>query len=583
MTANRAEAAVFFLALFCFFGSKQIGDPDFWWHLRTGQFIAESRSLPEADPFASVGLPDSDSAGRQKVILKGYWLSQLIFYSVYSSLGFSGINLLKAFVYTSIFFLQWLIMRQEKVSGVFTYPLIALAAYVLFSYFPGERPQIFSFLFAILTMSLIEKFKRDGKAPYALPAITAVWANTHPGYFAGAAVIAVYLLGEGLKLAAGATSAMTKERYRMLFFWGAVSLACFGLNPSFSGGVAGLTGAAQSVIRTDISEYMSVFALYSEYRIAGPLVAAGVIVFLSVAAFLLNFKKSDITHVLLVFCWLTGGIFVFRFFAFAVILCIPLLGIYLDRGTAELRERVMSGAARKRFSGAYHTLLAVALIVMLFPLLREGLFLRNDYDTSDFPAGAANFIEKNSIRGDIFNHYNWGGYLIWRLYPQHRVFVDGRGLSDEAYIRHLAVLAGDSGQAFGVGGWSGFLDSMKLNIILIPAIDKFSGDIFPLVFSLMESAEWRLVYFDDSAVIFVKEGELNRKLIQAFNMPKYLVFNTVIAEAERGISMSPGNPKFYVSMALALRGLSREKEAGLYFEKARSMLPRLRDGQGSGH
>ena len=82
--------------------------------------------------------------------------------------------------------------------------------------------------------------------------------------------------------------------------------------------------------------------------------------------------------------------------------------------------------------------------------------------------------------------------------------------------------------------------------------------------------------FDDSASIFIKEGELNKELIHTFSMPKYLVFNTAIANAERGMEMAPANPKFYISMAVALRGLGRDEEAKKYFEKAKSMLPAIR-------
>ena len=43
-----------------------------------------------------------------------------------------------------------------------------------------------------------------------------------------------------------------------------------------------------------------------------------------------------------------------------------------------------------------------------------------------FPTRAVAFLQNHPPRGRIFNHYDWGGYLIWKLYPSTPVFIDGR-------------------------------------------------------------------------------------------------------------------------------------------------------------
>ena len=49
-----------------------------------------------------------------------------------------------------------------------------------------------------------------------------------------------------------------------------------------------------------------------------------------------------------------------------------------------------------------------------------------EIEASHFPSRAVDFLAQHHLPGPIFNHYDWGGYLIWRLHPEYPVFVDGR-------------------------------------------------------------------------------------------------------------------------------------------------------------
>src|SRR4030042_6750200 len=72
------------VALGCVFVLNVFGftDPDFWWHLRTGQFIVETGSIPKAAPFSYT------AAGSPWIAHE--WLSDLLIYGIESNVGYWG-------------------------------------------------------------------------------------------------------------------------------------------------------------------------------------------------------------------------------------------------------------------------------------------------------------------------------------------------------------------------------------------------------------------------------------------------------------------------------------------------------------
>ena len=74
--------------------SPEIRDSDFWWHLRTGQYIVETRWLPVPDPFAyttaaaPLAYPGEDAV--RHFNLTHEWLAQAILYCIYATAGAPG-------------------------------------------------------------------------------------------------------------------------------------------------------------------------------------------------------------------------------------------------------------------------------------------------------------------------------------------------------------------------------------------------------------------------------------------------------------------------------------------------------------
>ncbi|MCS6883764.1 MAG: hypothetical protein NZU74_20800, partial [Chloroflexaceae bacterium] len=89
-----------------------------------------------------------------------------------------------------------------------------------------------------------------------------------------------------------------------------------------------------------------------------------------------------------------------------------------------------SGDDRPAFAGnvllnwVLLVVLALAAMLKVFTVLPASANERAIAKVS--PVGAAEFIRRERPPGPMFNSYNFGGYLMWALYPEYPVFVDGR-------------------------------------------------------------------------------------------------------------------------------------------------------------
>jgi len=117
-------------------------------------------------------------------------------------------------------------------------------------------------------------------------------------------------------------------------------------------------------------------------------------------------------------------------------------------------------------------------------------------EEKSLPAGAVRFIQAEKPAGPLFNSYNWGGYVIFKLWPEYPVYIDGRtDLYDDAFIRRYlnVVVAGD--------GWQKTLDDDGINLVLIESngtLDKF----------LRVDPAWAEICRDKMAAVFARKTPL---------------------------------------------------------------------------
>ena len=181
---------VFFIVLIlCLFlmTLRPISDPDFWWHLRTGQLIVQTNTIPHMDPFSytRVGAP----------WITHEWLSELLIYALFR-LGSYGLLIFTfSIIITAAFLLTYLRCPAETRPYVAGFALLLGAVATAPTW--GVRPQMISLFLTSLFIFLLDRYRRVPKSKFLipLPLIMLVWVNLHAGYFLGLALIGIYVLG----------------------------------------------------------------------------------------------------------------------------------------------------------------------------------------------------------------------------------------------------------------------------------------------------------------------------------------------------------------------------------------------------
>jgi superkiller protein 3 len=167
----------------------------------------------------------------------------------------------------------------------------------------------------------------------------------------------------------------------------------------------------------------------------------------------------------------------------------------------------------KRWQRSFNVVITVLLAVLIVWAVRLPDFGLG-YTGLIYPEGAVKYVETNKPLGRMFNIYDWGGFLIWSLYPQYQVFMDGRGpdvYSPGFWAEYETVeLAKD--------GWEKVLDEYEVNFILISTGNKLHN----LIMRLNETDSWRLAYWDFQSMVFLRDVERNKPLIDAYS---YQVLN----------------------------------------------------------
>jgi hypothetical protein len=146
-TTKRTFLAVLFLGLFAM-AARNVDDPDVWWHLKTGEYIAAHKSVPHTDPFSYT------RAGQPWVAHE--WLTELGLYEIQRSAGFAGLILVFAAILTAAFVLLYLRCGPAAyIAGVMTL-WGALAARPVW----GVRPQVISLLLTSLWLFILERAEK---------------------------------------------------------------------------------------------------------------------------------------------------------------------------------------------------------------------------------------------------------------------------------------------------------------------------------------------------------------------------------------------------------------------------------------
>jgi hypothetical protein len=114
-------------------------------------------------------------------------------------------------------------------------------------------------------------------------------------------------------------------------------------------------------------------------------------------------------------------------------------------------------------------------------------------EAETFPKAAVEWVIENEPKGNLFNSYNWGGYMIWKLFPDYPVFIDGRAdLYGKEFITNYTKIY------FANPGWEEKLDQDNIAIVFVESDAKLAD-------ALRQSSSWEKSFEDDLSVIFLRK------------------------------------------------------------------------------
>jgi hypothetical protein len=464
-------AALFSMPVITGMCPQDINDPDLWWHLKTGEWILDNGSVPTKDPFTW------NMSNNTWIAYS--WLFEVIIFKLFYHFGLTGVLHFKALMTVLIGFSIYCFTRTLR-------PRIAesaaLAGMAMFAMVPLMRPRpwLFSILFIILELHLLFYVRRKKKKYYLLMLLPlfCLWANLHIQFIYGLAVLLLFCID--ILISAWYLEKKTTS-----------------LDPMFTALILLLSIGSTLVNPYHVRLYEVVLDTINQsgfYKLIDEMQALtfrsmfdwAVLGLAFAAVYSLRSRRMDLLFILPLFimsCFVS-----FRSFRDLWLVVIVSMTVIASSSKVSLTQENLDPLRRS--------------VVMLLLLMTFGVTLRaqnvsdshlNRIIRNEYPVEAVEFLRANNFQGLLFNHFDWGGYLIWQL-PSMKVSIDGRGNvhGDKRVEKSLQVWSGKP-------GWDTDSDLLKSKIIISQA-DQ------PLCSLLLLDERFRLLYQDDLAKIFERKS-----------------------------------------------------------------------------
>jgi len=588
MLVKISKFILLILLLVFIFGyfSVQIWDPDFWWHLKTGEYIYQTGSLPKTDPFAYTSLPPdptNEVLKKQEFTLTQYWLAELIFYWMYHFFGFQGIIFLRASIFTLLILLIYLSIRREG-PGFYCAIGLLIPATLILHHYTGERPQLLSFIFSFLLVYLMEGFRKNKTVKYLfpIPLIMLFWANLHGGFILGLLIIMGYLFSDIIKhLVKRFGQPLPPRLLRALTIACILSILFSCINPNGYAVISILMSPEKTLQSADIVEWYSPLYFLFSINFGHDLIIYFILFSMSLLLFLANIKKIDLTDIAIFVGFAAMSLSAARFVPFFTPVATLMIARYGLRTVEKLSNAEVFSNIKKVIVKslshikcfAFQILLPITLSIIVIFILIKGNLFESGVRRGMYPERAVKFLKDNKLPGNMFNPYVWGGYLIWSLYPEYKVFIDGRGLVEDVYLQSKQIDEASTIDLIGLPEWKALLKAYKVNFIITFSVNNFSGTLIPLIQALYSDSEWQLIYMDNYSLIFLRDRPENMEIIRKFGMPKEWLWNEVVVEATLKARAFRRNMNFYITAGDAFAAKKSYKEARAEYLKALKINP----------
>ena len=420
---------------------QPVTDPDFWWHITTGNWILGHHTVPHQDLYTFT-VHDHRWITHE-------WLSEVILALLYAAGRLPLVSLTLGAVTAAGFLLVYLAI-DRRVNFVIAGLALALGVAAANPIW-GPRIQMITFALSALTYLWVKRFCEGGsRALYFLPAVMLVWVNLHAGFVLGYAILGVALLLEGGRYLLRRPGSMPLPRLRAMTYVLAASIGVAILNPNgwdiylypFQ------TGGSPEQQRLIVEWFSPNFQMSQMW-------AFEAMIFLMIGGLALS-RRIEPRQFLLLLIGLGLALHSVRNLSVFMVMAVPALADYTQQARDRLPWRWplrIPKTAPLTFAANVAMVLALVALVALASVPSLVQRVDGKLVARDFPIKAADFLIQHPAPGRMLNAYGWGGYLIFRLYghaPPQPVFIFGdAALSGDQLLRdydHLQSLGSDQAQ-----------------------------------------------------------------------------------------------------------------------------------------
>jgi tetratricopeptide (TPR) repeat protein len=494
-------------------GLRTVADYDVFWQMATGRWVVQHHRVFSTEIFSYT------AEGRPWIYPVG---AGVLFYGAFLAGGYALISWVGSVACAGTIAL--LLRRGSAVTAA-----LAIIAVPAIAARTAPRADLFTVvLFAAFLSILWEQSEAGTGKLWLLPLLMVAWVNLHLGFVAGLTLVCAYVALEAIRFCDGRQKKNAANRLKAAVPWVAATFFATLVNPWGWGIYQALfrQEAAMGVHSGRITEWAGVSftrsTLGQALAIQDPASAAEWILFLAAVAAVMAALRSQWPAAVLLVGTLWIAMRHVRFFALLACVVVIVGGAVLTSALKTVQLRIRDKRLLAILGAG-----AAAIFILLASIRSFDLVSNHNYFNEDgiesfgaglswwFPERAMAFIERENLPAQIFNGYETGGFLVWRLGPKYGDYVDGRAIPFGpelfSHLQELLQSRPDSPQ------WQREADSYRINTVLFSVARhdglKFVGSVLPYYCS---SKDWRPVYLDEVSAVFVRRQSETQPLIDRF-------------------------------------------------------------------
>ncbi len=504
---------IFIILLFAMSGGalapRLLGDASIGWHIRNGEQMLRTHSITRTDPF-------SVTMGGQ-TWYAWEWLYDLKIAGIHHWLGLNGVVFFTAIIIALTFALTLRLCLRRGADLPVTALLLALSLGVSMIHL-FARPHVLSWLFTVIWFQLLDSSESLDNAAsprrlWFLPALMLLWVNVHGGFVLGFALLGLYLLSAAIRHYRDVERRRgLAQRLRTLGMVTVASLVASFINPyGYKLHLHVYRYLTSRWLMNHIDEFLSP----NFHGVAQQCFV--VILLITIVTLAAARRKPSLSHVFVLLLATYSGLYAARSLPVSSLLITLIVAPLWTRALTEassnqnLSVRLRAFISRwQAFTGRVgqvelgfrgHIWPVAAVFLGLLVCAHQGRlgatqWMNAHFDPRHLPVQATDAIMQRGLREPIFAPDFWGGYLIYRLYPRNKVFVDDRHdfygvdfLRD--YLKTIRLTP----------EWDSFLNQKHVNWALLPAGSSLAN-------MLEEAGQWSVVYRDGTAVLLKRKSIL---------------------------------------------------------------------------